>query len=141
MFRQRQELVHDKADHLGAVLGFPLLDDMLCHVVSVLVSDEHLGAAVQLLHHCFLVGFGPVLESPLDNSATVLVGSELANTVFEAVHDEIDVLPGNQGDDLLDDVVSVLLLDDLQDIRLQLLDQFGLLLDKDVLQGLPLVSF
>ncbi len=110
------------------------------NIVSILIRNQYLSVVVQLLHYGGLVRLRPVLEDPLDNAAAVLMGSELADVVLEAVHDEIDVAAGNQRDRLLDDVISVLVLGYFEEVGLELLCQLGLLFNQYVLESLQSVS-
>ena len=54
----------------------------------------------------------------------------------ECFDDELNVLGWNSLDGFLDDMVAVLILDTLEDIRLKLPDKLGLLVRKDMFESL-----
>lgn len=134
------QLRHDEGNHLGTVIGRAIRDDMLRHIVAVLVHDQHLGAAVQLLHDGLLVCLVPMLKSTLDHTAPIRMRRQLADTSPEAIENETNVLPRHCLNDLLDDVVSVLVLHDCENLGLEFLDQLSLLLNEHVRKSLLLVS-
>ncbi len=77
-----------------------------------------------------------VLQDSLDDPTSVRVGGENVDLTFESFDDELNVLSWHTFDSFLHNVIAVLVLDTLQNINLQLLDQFGLLISEDVLQSL-----
>lgn len=136
MFRQRQEVARDDLDDLGPVLGLPVLDYVLRDIVPVLVRYQQGGALMELLQDGRLVVRLAVLQDPLDHPATIRVGGQDVDLASEGINDELYVLGGDPLNGFLDNVIAVLILDALEDVCLQLPNQFCLLVREDVLEGL-----
>lgn len=133
---ENQKLVGDIGDHLVPIIGLSVLDDMLGDVVTKLVTDQGCGMSVNFGQDEPFIVLASKLQGSLDDPASVGVESKLTDSSFEAVHDESDIFAGNQLNNLLHDMVSVLVLQDLEDFRLQLTHELGLLLDENVFKCL-----
>jgi hypothetical protein len=58
------------------------------------------------------------------------------NLSSESIDDELNVFGWNTLDGFLNDVVTVLILDAFEDIGAEFLDEFGLLISKDMFESL-----
>jgi hypothetical protein len=67
------------------------------------------------------VGFA-VLQDPLNYTAAIGMGRQGVDLTSEGVNDETDVFGRHSFDGLLDDMIAILILYALEDIRLQLLN-------------------
>lgn len=112
MLGQSEKLCHYEVDKLGSIFRLAVLNDMLRDVVAVLISYENLRRGVKLSHDFGFIGIGSVLEHSLDDTASVGVRSKARNLTTHGIHDVINVLPGYQLDDLLDDMIAVLVPND-----------------------------
>lgn len=111
MLGEREELAHDQLDNPLAVLRFAILDDMLGDIVAVLVSNQNLGRSVELAHDFCLVFLGAVFQQSLNDAAAIGVGCQRSNLAAYCIHDEVDVLPWDKLNDLLDNMVAILVFD------------------------------
>ena len=131
-----QQLAGNMGDDLGPILRWSMLDDMLRDVVAKLVVDQGLGVSVNFGQDGLLVVLVSIFQDSLDDSAGVRMLCKLSDPSFERVHDKSDRVTRNHLDNLLHDMVSVLVLQNLDDFRLQLLRKLGLLLDENVIKCL-----
>ncbi len=136
MFGQRQQLRSDDLDNLGTVFRLPVLNDVLCDVVAVLVGDEHRSALVQFLKDAGLITRFAILQYPLNDSASIGMCSKHMHLAFERFDDELDVLRWYSLDGLLHHVVAILILDTFEDVGLEFGHERGLLVRQDVLESL-----
>mmetsp|Transcript_11207 Transcript_11207/g.27397 ORF Transcript_11207/g.27397 Transcript_11207/m.27397 type:complete len:385 (+) Transcript_11207:2759-3913(+) len=119
-------VVHDLKDQMPVRLP-AVLDHVLDDVVSVAVVDEN--AQVVLMD--LIVDLGhllrvAVLDNPLQHTRTVAVRRHAPNLAAETVDDELHLPRWHSLEKLLQDVVSVLVLDGLQDTAVQILSELQL---------------
>lgn len=97
-----------------------MYNDMLRNVIAILVGNEPASYIVELLQHESLCFRLTELEQPLNDPTTVHVGGKSANLAPEGIDEELYVLVVYAFDDLLDDMVSILILDQIEHILIQL---------------------
>jgi hypothetical protein len=68
-----------------------------------------------------------VLQNPLNDSASIRVGSENVDLTSESFDDELNVLSWNSLDGFLHNMVAILILDTLEDVSLKLGNELSLL--------------
>lgn len=119
-----------------AVFWLSLLQNMLGHIVAVLICDEKVGTSMYFIHYGRLVHFRPVLHQALNNSATIRVRCHLANRASECIHNEISVLTRYDFNHLLNYVIAILIFYNTNDVALKLCDELCLLFDKDMFKSL-----
>ena len=136
MLREVNQLAGYEIDDLVPIFFFAMLNDMLCHVVAVLVYDECVRAGVKFLEDGSLCLALAVLKHPLDDSTAIRMGRQAMNLTSEGIDDELDMLRWNSLDGFLNYVVAILVLDAFQDVHVELFDQSGLLVDQDMLKCL-----
>lgn len=117
-----------------------MCDDVLSDIVPELVGNEHCRTSMELLEYGDLIVRLAILQDSLDHSAAIRMGCENMNLTAECFDDELDVLRRHTLDGFLYNVVAILILHALEDICLKFLDEFGLLISKDMLKGLDKVS-
>ena len=103
------------------ILGLSPVQDVLHHVVAVLVLDQGLDVAVELLQDGSGLLGGAVLEDALDHPTAVRMGREVVHLTLERVYDELQSTWLHSLDALLHNVVPVLVLDALKNIAVKLL--------------------
>jgi hypothetical protein len=81
-----------------------------------------------------------ILQNSLNYSAAVRVNRECVYLPLEGFDDESDVLGWDALDGLLDNMVAILVLDALENIRSKFLGKLGLLIGKDMFQSLFRIS-
>jgi hypothetical protein len=113
-------------------------DDVLGYIVPVLICDELGGTRMDFFHELSPLGLGALLKHSLNYSATVIVRCKGVNLAMESGHHEWNTHPGNHRNDFLDDVISILIFDNPHNVRLQLLDDFFLLLNQHMFKSLLL---
>jgi len=96
-----------------------VFDNMLCHVVAERVTNQGGHAVVQLGEDCLSCHILAVLKASLNDSASICMDTQMLNLASKGLEDERNVLSVATLDGLLDDVVSVLVLDASQHIFLQ----------------------
>lgn len=131
-----EKLVKAQANDLGPGFVSAMFDDGLHNIVAPLVCGEFFGNFVELLEDERLVGRCSLFDHPLDHSARVRLLRELGHPAPNGVVDEVDTLPRQLGQNLLDDVVAVVAVHDAEEVRLELAGELDLLLDKNVLERL-----
>lgn len=136
VLRVSEELRHDDLDHARPVLLVAILNDMLDNIVSELVGDEIGSASMKFGQNGFTVDLFTMFQHSLDDTAAVRVSSKSVHLAAEGVDDELHVLRRHTLDGLLNDMVTILVSHALQNMVLQLLHHGGLLVGKDVLEGL-----
>lgn len=109
---------------------------MLDDIVAELVGNQVGGACMELGQNRFTVDLFTVFQHSLDDTAAVRVSCKSVDLTPEGVDDELDILRRHTFDGLLNDVIAILVPHALQNVVLQLLDHGGLLVGKDVLEGL-----
>ena len=119
--REREKLVDRLLTYHALVLGFSPVQDMLHHVVAVLVLDQSLDVTVELLQDGGGLLGGAVLEDALDHPTAVRVSREVVHLALERVDDELQPTWLHRLDTLLHDVVPVLVLDALKNIAVKFL--------------------
>ena len=103
------------------ILGIPPVQDVLHHIVAVLVHEQRLDVGVELLQDGLGLLRGAVLQDALDHPAAVRVGRECVHLTLECVNDELQATGLHRLDALLHHVVAVLIFDALEDGALKLL--------------------
>ena len=91
---------------------------------------------MQFVEYSSLVLRLAVFQNPLDDSASIWVGSKDVNLAPEGFDDELNVLCWYSFDSFLHDVIAILIFDTLENIRLELCDEFCLLVCKDMFECL-----
>lgn len=104
------------------VLRFPPIQDMLHHVVAVLVLDQGLDVGVELLQDGGGLLRGAVLEDALNHPTAVRMSREVVHLALERVNDELQPAGLHSLDAFLHNVVPVLVLDALQNIAVKFLE-------------------
>jgi hypothetical protein len=104
--------------------------------VSVLILDEVLGVAVELVEKGASLRRRAVLEDALEDAATVRVRSETVDLTDASVGDEVEMLGRNTFESALDDVIALSVASALEDMTVELVDEADLLVDENVLESL-----
>lgn len=133
MLAEVDKLIKDQTDHPQAVLKLSMYDNVLSHIIAILIGQEHVSRRTQLCNNGVIVLLGAEIHHSLNDAAPILMVGKHHDLAPECVHHEIEVPPVQKTDDLLDDMVTILVRHDSQRLRLQLLDHLELLVDKDVL--------
>ena len=107
--------------YLGLILGLAPVEDVLHHVVAVLVLDQGLDVCVELLQDGGGLLGRAVLQDPLDHPAPVRVGRQVEHLPCERVDDELESARLHGLDTLLDNVVAILVLHTFQNISIEFL--------------------
>lgn len=140
MLRKCQQLCSDNFDNLGSVIWSAMLDDMLSDIVAVLISDEHGRTLVKLLEDCDLIMWFAVLQDPLNDSTAVWMSCQSVNLTPECFNDELYVLGWDTFNGFLYNVVTILVLDTLENIGVQFLGKLGLLIGEHMFECLERMS-
>ena len=82
-----------------------------------------------------------MFQHALYDPAAIRMSGVLANLAMKGVDDELNVLCWDSFNGFLDNMIAVLILDTSHHIMLELLDKLGLLVSKDVLESLRLISW
>lgn len=106
---------------------------MLSHIVTILIGDKHRGALVKFFQDGGLILIGAELKHALNDTAAVGMRGKSMYLSLECFNDELNVLGWDSLDGLLDDVVSILIFDTLQDIWLKFFNELCLLVGKNML--------
>lgn len=136
MLREMEHLCFDVGNDLRAVFGLAMLDGMLGDVVTILIRDELVALFVELLHDPALGLQIAALKHALDYTAAIRMPGELTDLTVKRIDDELDMFRRNALDGLLDDMVAILVFDTANDASIELLDQTGLLVGKDMFKSL-----
>lgn len=99
-----------------------MFNDVLRHVVSVLILDKCIGADVKFLQKRSLCSLVAVFEHSLDHAATIRMRGKSMDLTVECLDDKLYMLSRNPFNSLLDYVVSVLIFDAFQDMAIQFFD-------------------
>lgn len=126
----------DDRNDLVAVALPTVLDDVLGDIVTVLVDNQVGSADMKLVKDVRLGRLVTVFQHALDDPTAVWMRRQMVYLVGKGVDDERNVLSRDPLDSLLNHMITVLVLDAFQNLVLELLDQAGLLIDQDVLEGL-----
>lgn len=124
---KHQELVDAEANDLGPCFQASLTDDGLDDVVAPVVGDQSGRMFVEFLEEESFVFFGALLDHSLDHTASILLLRELKHLATDGVIDKVNTVARQLGQNLLDDVVSVIAAHDAKDLGLKLLGQLDLL--------------
>ena len=114
-----------------------MLNDMLSHIVAILIHNERRGTCMKFLEDSRSSRLFTVFEHPLNDSAAIGVSRQNLHLTSEGVDNELDVLSGYSFNGFLDYVVAILVLDAFQHIVFELFDQLSLLIGKDMFESLP----
>lgn len=136
MLRIDQNLVDSHIDELQAVFKPSMVHDVLYDIVAVLVLDQNQSTGMELFDNLSSGRLRTVFKHSLDDTTPVRVRGEVLYLALHSSVDEGDMLSGNPLDCFLDDMISVLIFDAFEDVVLQLLDQYCLLIGKNVLKSL-----
>jgi hypothetical protein len=82
---------------------------------------------VEFLENSSLIVWFAVLQDPLNNPAAVRMSSKDVDLAPEGIDDELYVFSRYTLDSLLNNMVSILILDTLENISLQLFNELSLL--------------
>lgn len=91
---------------------------------------------MQLFKHRCLVFVRTVFKHALDDTAAIWVAGKGMDLALEGLEDESDVLHWDSFDSFLNDVVTVLVLDTLENIWLKLFDELSLLISQYMFESL-----
>ena len=100
---------------------------MLRDVVTILIDDQCWSTSVEFLQDRRSGGLFAVFEHTLDDTAAIRMSSQALDLSSKGVDDELDVLGGYTFDSFLNDMISILIFDALEDLVLQFLRQRRLL--------------
>ena len=95
-----------------------MLNDVLHHIVTVLVDDQRRSWGVDFLKHCRASVLLAILQHALYDPAAILVGRQFLNVTSEGVDDELDMFSGYSLESFLDHMVPILILDTFEDVVL-----------------------
>ncbi len=136
VFGQVGEVPGDQRDDLGPVLLPAVFDDVLGHVIAVLIDDQRRRACVQFVQDGRPRGFFAVLQHALNDPTAVRVHGQAVHLTRERVDDELDVHRRHPLDGLLDHMVPVLIFDAFEHMLFEFFDQLRLLVRQNMLQRL-----
>lgn len=151
VFGELEEVFGDEGDDFGFVCWLAVLDDVLgylvvlvgvvlwgekTNVVAVLILDEVVGADVEFGEDACLGFLVAVLQHSLDYPTSIWMCRQRVNLSVEGIDNELDMLSWNPLDSLLDNVVSVLVLDAGEDMSIKLFNELSLLVHKDMFERL-----
>ena len=136
VLREIGYLRYDQVDQLGAIFHSAMLDDVLSHVIAILVEDERRCRSMDLLKHRCLGMLFTVLQHTLNNPAAILISRQTVDLASERIEDKLNVLGRYPLNRFLHDMIAILVSDTFQHIMLQLFDQLGLLVGKDMFECL-----
>lgn len=91
---------------------------------------------MQFLEDSFLIARLTVLQNTLDHSASIRVSCENVNLTPKCFNDKLNMFSGNTLNSFLNNVITVLIFDALEDVRLEFLDKFSLLVGQDMFESL-----
>jgi hypothetical protein len=100
-----------------------ILDNMLCHVVAERVTNQGGHAVVQLGKDSLSCHFLAILKASLDDPTSISVNTQMLDLTGKGLENKGYVFGVATLDGLLDDVVSILILDASQDILFQFADK------------------
>lgn len=141
VFRIDDEVGYHQCNNGRAILFSTMFDDMLCHIVTVLVHDQVGCASVKLLQDGGPGRLDAMLQHALYDPTAICVFRELAHLSSESIDDELDMHGWYPFNCFLYDVVAVLILDTSHDlfVLLQLRNQGSLLILQDMFQSLDVL--
>ena len=119
--RECLRLVDCLLTYHALILRIPPVQDMLHHIVAVLVHEQRLDVGVELLQDWLGLLRGAVFEDALDHPTTVRMSREGEHLALECVNDELQATGLHGFDALLHHVVAVLIFDALKDGAVKLL--------------------
>ena len=125
MLRIIDDIRRHQRDDPSPVFLTPVLNDVLSDIVAVLVTDEVLRAAVELLQNGRSSRLDAVLQHALYDSTAVGMFRKLMHLACKCIDNELDVLGRNPFNGLLHHMVAILILDAFHDlfVLLELSDQ------------------
>ena len=120
MLRQNQHFALQLLYDATFVLGIAVFEHMLNHIVAILILHEFLGIAVQFFENRGRLLLHTVLQYALNNATPVRMRGQVVHLLEHVRHDEVNGLGIAAFDTLLNNVISVLILDTLDDVALEL---------------------
>ena len=96
---------------------------------------------MQLLENCCLVFWRAEFEYSLDHTASKRMSSKSLDLPVESFNDKLDISGWNAFNGLLDNVVSILIFDTLQDVLMQFSHEVSLLVSQNMFQCLRELAF
>jgi hypothetical protein len=118
VLRKLEKLRGHQVDYLSTVLRLAMFNDMLGHVIPVLILDQQICAHVQLLQYRSLGAFVAMLQHTLDNTAAIRVCRKGVHLAIKSLDDELNVLSRNPLNGLLNNMVAILVLYTLKDVSI-----------------------
>jgi hypothetical protein len=109
---------------------------MLCHVIAEGVTNQGGHAVMQFSKDGLSCHLFAVLEASLNDSASIRMYTQMLNLTSESLENKRNVVSVATLDGLLDDMVSVLVLDTSQDVLFQFANQRCLLIIENMLESL-----
>ena len=137
VFGEIDQVRSHKRNGPATVLFEAMLNDVLHHVIAVLIDDQGGCRGVYFLKYRPASVLLAVLQHALNNPAAILVRRQLLNVTGERVDDKLDVFRRDSLKSLLDHMISILILDTFQNVVLKFSNQLGLLISQNVFQSLP----
>lgn len=117
-----QQLRGNQINDLGSILRFSVLNDMLRHIIPILILDKCIGTNMEFLQQRSLCSLVAVLEHPLDHTTTVRMSGKSMDLTVKCLDDELYMFGGDSLNGFLDYVVSVLIFDTFQNMTIQFFD-------------------
>jgi hypothetical protein len=109
---------------------------MLCHVIAEGVTNQGGHTVMQFSKDGLSCHLFAVLEASLNDSASIRMYTQMLNLTSESLENKRNVVSVATLDGLLDDMVSVLVLDTSQDVLFQFANQRCLLIIENMLESL-----
>jgi len=130
------QVVLNGAQYKLSIFVRAFFDNMLYHVVAILLRDQIFNAVFQLVHHSSLVRRWAMFKTSLDDATSESVAAESEDLSFESMDYESDCWKWAVDDGHLNDMITVVIVNAFDDVVLEFRDEIGLLVCEDVLQSL-----
>jgi len=119
-----------------SILVRTLLDNMLNHIVAVLLWNQILNTIFQFRHYGPIVRWWTMLETSLNYTTSEAVAAQCENMAFQSLNHESNGREGAIDDGDLNDMIAIVIVDAFDNVVFKLRDKSGLLVGEYVLQGL-----
>lgn len=113
-----------------------MLDNVLHHVVAVLVDNQRRSRGVDFLEHRSASMLLTILQHALYDPTAILVGRQFLNVTSEGVDNELNMFGGYPLESFLNHMVSILILHALENAVLKFPNQLRLLVGQNMFQSL-----
>lgn len=91
MLAELEDLATDLVDHHRLVDGATTFEDMLDHIVAVLILHQLPCAAMEFFEEGAGLDIRTVFKHPLDHTAAIGVGGEVVHLTMEGIDDELNM--------------------------------------------------